>query len=156
MRIPGLILILVMAACGDDAEVKTCMPENACTCMDGIDRDTACVCAGGATCTVEGDNIEFSCDGNAACNLTCGANCLITCPGTTTCTVEVDDDAVVTCPGTASCDVLCHGDCQVNVAGNADAIVRCEKEASGAMCTVMCGGAMNCGNGVYTCSKACP
>src|SRR5687767_7674887 len=58
----ALILIL-LAACGDEADVEACEPESACSCTDGTERDTACVCAGGATCTISGDNIEFSCDG---------------------------------------------------------------------------------------------
>jgi hypothetical protein len=151
----ALILILV-AGCGNDGKVEACEPTNACSCTDGTQRDTACTCSGGATCSISGDSIEFTCDGNAACNLDCGTNCLITCPGTTTCTVEVGDDAVVTCPGTALCDVLCHGDCTINKAGNADAIMRCEHEADGSVCMISGCTPTSCGNGVYACGAACP
>ena len=150
------VLVFLLAACGGDGEVETCEPENACTCTDGVARDTACVCNGGSTCTITGDSIEFSCGGNAACGLVCGTDCLITCPGTTTCTVDVGDDAEITCPGTASCDVLCRADCTVDVAGNADALVHCDAEDTGSTCTVTGCSPMSCGNGVYACSTGCP
>src|SRR5215210_6063006 len=104
-----LMILILLGACGDEADVEACEPESACSCTDGTERDTACVCAGGATCTISGDSIEFTCDGNADCNLVCGSDCLITCPGTTTCTVDVGDGGVVSCPGTSTCDVLCRG-----------------------------------------------
>jgi hypothetical protein len=151
-----LLLVLVMSCGGDEAEVESCEPENACSCTDGVDRETACVCAGGASCSISGDNIEFSCDGNADCNLACGDDCLITCPGTTTCTVDVGDNAVISCPGTASCDVLCQGDCEVDVGGNADAIVTCVDEANGAICEITGCSATSCGDGVYACGVGCP
>ena len=156
MRAALIPILILLAACGGDAEVEACEPASACSCMDGAERDTACVCAGGATCTIEGDSIEFSCDGNADCKLGCGADCLITCPGTTTCTVDVGDNAVVTCPGTASCEVFCRADCDVDVAGNADAIVRCEDEANGATCRITGCSPTSCGNGLYACGTACP
>ncbi len=121
---------------GGDAEVAACEPEGACYCEDGVERATACFCEGGSNCSVEGDDIEFQCEGNAACGLTCGTNCLVTCPGTTSCTVEVGDGGVVICPGTASCDVTCLGDCTVQVDGAASATVDCVNEASGAVCTI--------------------
>jgi hypothetical protein len=120
----------------DDAEVRECLPEGACFCTEGVERETACVCEGGSSCSIDGDNIEFECDGNAACGLTCGVNCLVTCPGTTTCTVEVGDDAIISCPGTATCNITCLEDCTVEVAGAANATVDCVKEAEGAVCTV--------------------
>jgi hypothetical protein len=157
MRSFFLCLGLAAAACGgDDAEVEFCEPEGACECTDGVERETACVCVGGSTCSVDGDDIEFSCDGNADCSLVCGTNCLITCPGTTQCTVDVGDGAVVDCPGTASCDVLCRGDCEVAVAGAADAIVTCEAEADGAVCDFTGCSPTDCGDGVYACRTACP
>jgi hypothetical protein len=156
MKTTAAVLILLFAACGDEADVESCEPANACSCDDGVERDIACVCAGGAECSISGDNIEFSCDGNADCNLACGADCLITCPGTTTCTVEVGDDAVVSCPGTASCDVLCQANCSVEVGGNADALVRCADEADGAICELTGCSPVSCGDGVYACGIACP
>lgn len=138
----------------DDAEVTACEPENACQCTDGTERDTACVCVGGSTCSIEGNSIEFSCQGNAACGLSCGTDCLITCPGTTMCTVATGDDAVVECPGTASCDVTCHGDCTVNVAGAAKAVLRCTEE--NASCELAGCSATDCGNGIWACKTACP
>ncbi|MFW6023353.1 MAG: hypothetical protein ACOC9O_01290, partial [Myxococcota bacterium] len=93
----ALSMALGLAGCGNDdgAEVKECMPEDACTCTEGTERETQCSCTGGSTCTVDGDNIEFACDGNAACGLNCGDDCLITCPGTTSCTVSTGDEGVV-------------------------------------------------------------
>jgi hypothetical protein len=152
----ALILIVLTACGGDEADVEACEPESACSCTDGVERDTACVCVGGATCSISGDSIEFSCDGNADCNLECGTDCLITCPGTTSCTIDVGDGGIVTCPGTASCDVVCRGDCEVDVGGNADAIVRCEDEANGAVCTLSGCSATSCGDGLYACGIACP
>ncbi len=139
MRV-GITLValgfLAAVGCGGSAEVRTCDPESACTCTDGVERATACTCAGGSSCTIDGDDIEFQCEGNAACGLTCGADCLITCPGTTSCTVTVGDRGEVTCPGTATCDITCLGDCTVDVAGAATANVDCVHEADGAVCMV--------------------
>ena len=148
----------LVAGCGDDsdAEIQMCLPENACSCTDGVERDTSCTCVGGASCSVEGDSIEFQCEGNATCNLSCGTDCLVTCPGTTSCTVEVGDGAVIVCPGTASCDVTCNGDCLVEMSGNADSIVRCVNEADGAVCQVTGCSATDCGNNVDACNTACP
>jgi hypothetical protein len=153
----ALLLSFVVAACGGSgAEVEFCEPTEACDCVEGVERDTACVCVGGSTCSILGDSIEFSCDGNADCSLVCGTNCLISCPGTTTCTVDVGDDAIVSCPGTASCDILCRGDCAVDVAGTASAVVRCEAEADGAVCSLTSCSPTSCGGGVYACRTSCP
>ena len=127
---------VLLVACGDSAEVRECTPEGACTCVDGTERDIACSCVGGSSCVIEGDDIEFQCEGNASCGMTCGDNCLVTCPGTTSCTVTVGEGGVVSCPGTASCDITCLGDCTVTVAGAASATVDCVNEAEGAICTV--------------------
>jgi hypothetical protein len=151
------LLLILAAACDDgDAELELCEPEDACFCDEGVEREIACVCEGGSTCSISGDSIEFSCDGNAACSLECGTNCLVTCPGTTTCTVSVGDEAVVSCPGTASCDVLCLGDCAVDVAGAASAVVRCETEVDGADCSMSGCEPMSCGDGIYACRTGCP
>jgi len=160
MKIAQVVLFLAstfVAACGNNnAQIQQCTPTNACTCTAGTQRDTACTCSGGASCAISGDSIEFQCDGNADCNLTCGTDCLITCPGTTSCTVDVDDNAVVECPGTASCDVTCRGNCTVDISGNADAIVRCLDQANGAVCTVNGCSTTDCGNGVSACRTTCP
>jgi hypothetical protein len=111
---------------------------------------------GGSDCSIDGDNIEFQCEGNAACSLTCGDDCLITCPGTTTCTVDVGDDAEITCPGTASCDITCHGDCTVSIAGTASAIIRCVNEDDGAVCAASGCALTDCGGGVKACRSGCP
>lgn len=132
----AVVVTLIAMGCGSDAEVKECLPEGSCSCTDGVERDTACVCVGGSDCSIDGDNIEFQCDGNASCGLTCGNDCLVICPGTTICTVEVGDDAVVNCPGTATCNIRCLEDCTVNVAGAADATVECVNEDNGAVCIV--------------------
>lgn len=149
---------IALAGCGNDgdAEVRECTPENACTCTDGVERDLSCSCTGGSTCSIDGDDIEFACDGNAACGLVCGANCLITCPGTTSCTVDTGDDGVVSCPGTAFCDITCREDCTVDIAGTAEAIVTCELEAEGAVCDVVGCNLTDCGGGVYACRTECP
>ena len=91
-----------LSGCGDDdppprssAHVEECEPANACSCGPGTERATACSCTGGSNCEIAGSNIEFQCDGNAACGMTCGANCLITCPGTTSCTVTTGNDGEI-------------------------------------------------------------
>ncbi len=131
------LLVLLAAGCGrGDAEVEFCEPEDACFCTDGVERETLCVCEGGSDCFIDGDDIEFECEGNAACGLSCGENCLVTCPGTTSCTVEVGHGGEVHCPGTATCDIACYGDCQVHVDGAATATVDCVNEADGAICEI--------------------
>lgn len=105
---------------------------------------------------LDGNQIEFQCQGNAGCGMTCGTDCLITCPGTTTCTVDIGDGSIVSCPGTATCDVRCHGDCIVQMAGAARSIVRCEKADEGAECIVEGCTPVDCGNGVRACRTACP
>jgi hypothetical protein len=150
--------VAVALSCGGNStKVETCEPEGACSCTEGMQRDTACVCVGGSSCSISGDSIEFSCDGNANCSLSCGDDCLITCPGTTTCTVDSGDDAVVICPGTATCDVTCRADCTVDVAGNASVIVRCLGADLGATCTMTgCSSPTDCGDGISTCRQSCP
>lgn len=132
----ALTFVLLAVGCASDADVRDCEPEGACYCSEGEERETLCTCEGGSTCSIDGDNIEFECGGNAACGLTCGEDCLITCPGTTSCTVEVGDGAEVICPGTATCDITCFGDCVVEVDGAASAQVDCVNEDDGAICEV--------------------
>lgn len=150
-----------LLACGGDgggsgAEVLECEPAGSCSCGPGTERPTACTCNGGSSCEIDGNDIEFQCQGNAACGMSCGTNCLITCPGTTSCTVEVEDDGIVSCPGTATCEVLCHGDCTVEMTGTAGSIVRCAGEADGAACDITGCSATDCGDGVHACRMDCP
>jgi hypothetical protein len=156
-RVAGLAVVLAVG-CGDDdgGAVVLCEPEGSCACGDGQERRLACTCIGGSMCAVSADEVEFDCQGNAACGLGCGKDCLITCPGTTTCTVDVGDDALITCPGTANCNVVCRGDCTVSMAGAARATVHCADEAGGARCQIMGCNATSCGDGTYTCRTACP
>ncbi len=131
------LIAFIATGCGrGDAEVQACEPEGACYCTDGTERETLCVCEGGSDCSVDGDDIEFECEGNAACGLSCGEYCLVTCPGTTSCTADVGHGAVVECPGTATCDIACYGDCEVFVDGAASAEVDCVNEAEGAVCEI--------------------
>jgi hypothetical protein len=152
----SLAFALASCNCDGGATVRECAPESACMCTEGTMRATSCACAGGSTCTIDGDDIEFACDGNAACGLNCGTNCLITCPGTTSCTVSTGDEGDVTCPGTASCDITCLADCRISIAGNATAVVRCEGESSGASCDVTGCTLTDCGGGIYACRTSCP
>lgn len=161
-RMAAAITLLALGApgCDDDGngnvQVHECTPEGACTCTEGTQRETACSCEGGSSCVVTGDNIEFACDGNAACGLDCGTNCLVTCPGTTSCTVAVGDDAVVVCPGTATCDITCRADCTVDMSGTSRAVVHCAGEADGATCTFTGCAVTDCGDHVYACRTDCP
>lgn len=152
-------LSLVATACGGDGEggsavVRECEPADACSCGPGVDRPTACTCNGGSSCEIEGDDIEFQCQGNAACGMTCGTDCLITCPGTTSCSVDVDDGGIVSCPGTATCEVICRGDCTVEMTGTARSTLRCEAED--ATCEVTGCDVTDCGDGVFACRMDCP
>jgi len=158
MKMGGILLgAVLLAHCGgSDATVEQCEPAGACMCTDGTERDIRCTCTGGSTCTVSGGGIEFDCEGNAACELNCGDDCLIVCPGTTSCGVTVGDQGAVRCPGTASCDVTCAENCAVEVAGAADVVVRCEAEASGAACEIVGCSPEDCGAGVYACGTECP
>jgi hypothetical protein len=151
--------VLAAAGCGSSttAEIHSCEPENACTCTDtSTERDLLCTCSGGATCSIDGDNIEFSCDGNAGCNYACGDNCLYNCVGTTVCEVHSGDNGEVLCTGTTTCDVHCEGDCTVSSPGTSSTILRCLNEAAGAVCEITDCNATDCGDGVYTCRTACP
>lgn len=149
-----------VGGCGDDdgtgAAVVECMPEGACMCGPGNERPIACSCAGGSSCVLDGNEIEFQCQGNAGCGMSCGTDCLVTCPGTTQCTVEVGDRGIVSCPGTATCDIVCHGDCTVQMAGAARSTIRCEHEADGAECVIEGCQPTDCGDGVWACGTACP
>ena len=59
--------LVLFAACGGDGEVEACEPANACSCMDGTARDTRVrLCRRRDVHHLSGDNIEFTCDGNAA------------------------------------------------------------------------------------------
>lgn len=139
---------------GGGAAVYECEPADACSCGPGNERPTACTCSGGSTCEIDGDGIEFHCQGNANCGLACGTNCLVTCPGTTSCSVEVGNDGHVSCPGTATCQVACRGDCTVAMTGNARSTVRCESED--ANCEITGCDATDCGDGVFACRMDCP
>lgn len=158
----GIVGILLGAAllvhCGDEsnATIEQCEPEGACSCSPGTERPVRCSCVGGSACTVSGGGIEFSCDGNADCDLTCGENCLVECPGTTSCMVTAGNATEVRCPGTASCDITCEASCAVEIRGAADGVVRCEAESSGAVCAITGCTPEECGDGVYACGTACP
>lgn len=147
-------LVTTPFGCGSDAHIEACEPENACSCGPGTERETSCSCTGGSSCEIEGDDIEFRCDGNAGCGMSCGNDCLITCPGTTTCDIEVGDDGVIECPGTATCNVVCHGSCALSLAGAARAVLTCEDDA--AACEMSGCQATDCGNGVFACRAECP
>lgn len=146
----------LLAHCGSDATIEECEPEGACSCEAGTERETRCTCVGGSSCSVTGGGIEFTCDGNAACDLSCGEDCLIFCPGTTSCAVTAGDQAVVRCPGTASCSITCEESCSVEIEGAADAVVRCEAESTGATCEITGCSLEDCGDGVYACRATCP
>ena len=151
-----LVLAFQVTGCDreGDAQIYECTPEGACSCEPGVERTTRCTCVGGSDCVVEGDSIEFLCEGNAACGLTCGTTCLITCPGTTSCSVLAGDDAVVVCPGTATCDITCLGDCSVSMDGASRAVVHCAGD--GAACEFSGCSPTDCGDGVHACRTACP
>jgi hypothetical protein len=153
------VLGLAVAGCGrgNDATIHTCEPENACSCTDtSASRDVLCTCVGGSSCSIDGDNIEFACDGNASCSYTCGENCLFNCVGTTGCEVHSGDGGHILCTGTTTCDVHCYGDCTVDSPGTSSSIVRCLAEADGAVCTITSCTATDCGDGVYACRTPCP
>jgi hypothetical protein len=151
----GVAMFFVACSSGTSVEFFDCTPEGSCVCSEGVERELSCSCLGGSNCAIAADDIEFSCDGNAACGLDCGTNCLITCPGTTSCAVIAGDEAVISCPGTAFCDVTCRGSCLVTFAGNASGLVFCADDL--AECVVEgCAGATDCGDGVSACRTDCP
>jgi hypothetical protein len=151
-----LVSALGLIACGPDdgAEIEECDPPGACSCEPGTERETSCSCTGGSECVIEGDSIEFHCDGNAGCGMTCGTDCLITCPGTTSCDVVVDEAAVIDCPGTAECYVTCLGSCTLSMAGASRSTLICDDPA--ADCAMEGCSATDCGDGVFTCRSDCP
>ena len=139
---------------GEGATIEECEPANSCSCEPGVERDTLCRCSGGSECEIDGDGIEFQCDGNAGCGMTCGTDCLITCPGTTTCDVDVGNGAEISCPGTATCNVTCHGSCQLSMAGAARSVLICNDAA--ADCQMGGCNPTDCGDGVFACGTSCP
>ena len=151
-----LILGILLGACGDDdqaAEILSCTPETACTCDNSIDT---CTCAGGSTCDVAGADhgVTLKCEGNAACNLSCGTQCHVECPGTTGCTATVDDESTLLCTGTGECDFACTADCTAECQGTSRCVVRCTE---GATCDVTCPSPTSCPDGLTTaCGRACP
>lgn len=115
------------AACGDKGvEILECSGE--CSC----DEDTrTCSCAGGTTCAIEGaEDITFECNGNAACDLTCGVDCHVICPGTTGCTVALGDGGTAECQGTARCIYNCAGDCEITCSGASTCTVNCADDCT--------------------------
>lgn len=143
----------LVLGCGGQAAIEECDPPGACSCEPGKERETSCSCHGGSTCSIQGDGIEFSCDGNASCDMECGADCLIRCPGTSSCEVTTGAGSIVRCPGTASCDVTCVGDCKVEVSGAADVRLTCAEDAE---CVMEGCKATECGDGVSVCRTDCP
>lgn len=137
-----------------EAEIEECEPADACSCEAGVERETRCTCVGGSTCEIAGDSIEFQCEGNADCGMTCGDDCLLTCPGTTRCDVVTGSEAVIECPGTASCYVTCSGSCELNIAGAARGLLTCEDAE--ADCSFNGCEPTDCGEGVFACRVDCP
>jgi hypothetical protein len=150
-----LLFALTPLACGDDdedggARILEC--DGNCTCNE----DTrTCSCSGGTSCALEGEgNVTFTCDGNAACDLSCGSNCDIICPGTTGCTAEAGASASFECQGNAMCEFTCLADCSVLCQGAAQCLVTCDDTEP---CDLdNCSNSTDCGNGVFACGRACP
>lgn len=158
VEVLSLILMVaggaVLVMCNDDdggVAVLECV--GTCTC----DEETrTCSCAGGTTCTIEGaENVTLTCDGNAACDLSCGVDCHVICPGTTGCVAEIGDDSTGECQGTAECDFTCLGDCQITCSGTPQCTVRCR---DGFECTILAcdGDVTDCGDGIQVCRTTCP
>lgn len=135
-------------------DIEECEPANACSCEAGMERDTSCTCSGGSTCEIAGNSIEFQCQGNADCGMSCGDDCLLTCPGTTRCDVHTGERAIIECPGTASCYVTCSGSCELNMAGAARGLLTCE--GAGTECAFSGCTPTDCGDGVFACGLECP
>ena len=119
----AMVFALLMVNCGSEDPILEC--EGECSC----DYDTReCSCAGGTTCTLEGDDVTFYCDGNASCDLTCGLYCHVVCPGTTGCTTTLGDGSSAECQGTATCDFTCEGDCDISCGGTSNCSVECHED----------------------------
>lgn len=139
------------ASCGsDDVDILECTGE--CEC----DQSTStCSCLGGTDCTVEGGvNVTLICEGNARCDLECGAGCQVECPGTAGCAATMGDDSTGICNGSGTCDYTCLGDCTVDCPGVSSCTVQC---AEGATCDITsCTQQEDCGGGLLACRSACP
>ncbi|MGM0556411.1 MAG: hypothetical protein ACQEVA_08550 [Myxococcota bacterium] len=123
----GALSLLALPACGDgdpdgaeNVDVLECAGE--CSC----DQETnTCSCTGGTTCELEGgDDFTFTCDGNAACQLSCNS-CDVICPGTTGCTVSLGDGGTGECQGTATCEYECTGNCEISCGGTSNCTTTC-------------------------------
>lgn len=128
----SLMAVVISGCSGSEVEVLECSGE--CTCEE---ETRSCSCAGGTTCAIDGaDDITFYCDGNAACDLTCGYGCHVVCPGTTGCTTTLGPDSSAECKGTASCTYYCEGDCDVECSGASSCTVECadDCEQDGTQC----------------------
>jgi hypothetical protein len=145
-----LALITLPACGGSSVEVLEC--EGTCTCEQ---ETRTCSCAGGTDCVVEGaDDITLTCDGNARCDLWCGAGCVVECPGTSGCEASMGHDSAAVCNGTGNCDYECRGDCSVDCPGTSRCSVTC---ADGHDCEITsCSSVEDCGDGVLVCRGSCP
>jgi hypothetical protein len=143
----------VFAGCKDpDADVLECVGE--CEC---IPEENTCSCLGGTDCAIAGDEpgLTLICEGNARCEMSCGAECNVECPGTAGCDATMGPDSTGVCNGTGSCAFVCEGNCTVDCPGVSSCTVSCPTDAS---CEITsCGqGAEDCGDGVLACRTACP
>jgi hypothetical protein len=118
--------VFAFTSCGedddgvDDVDVLECSGQ--CSC----DQETqTCSCSGGTTCALEGgSNVTFTCDGNAACELSC-EGCDVICPGTTGCTVTLGNGGTAECQGNAICDYECTGNCDIQCGGASQCSTTC-------------------------------
>lgn len=120
-----LMLVFAGAGCGSDpADVLEC--EGDCSCDE---QERSCTCQGGTDCAIDGaSDVTFYCDGNASCDLKCGAECHVVCPGTTQCAATLGPAGSAECQGTASCEYTCDADCDIECGGNTDCSIECHDD----------------------------
>lgn len=147
-----LLAFVVVTSCdgSDDIDVLECSGECAC------DEETnTCSCLGGTDCVVESSGaVTLVCEGNARCELACGADCNVDCPGTSGCDATIGDGSTGTCAGTASCNYTCEGECTIDCPGASRCTLGCPTDAA---CEITsCPTVTDCGDGVLACRTACP
>lgn len=106
----------LVLGCGGQAAIEECDPPGACSCEPGKERETSCSCHGGSTCSIQGDGVEFSCDGNADCDMECGADCLIEVSGAADVRLTCAEDAECVMEGCKATECgdgvsVCRTDC---------------------------------------------
>ncbi|MBL8917567.1 MAG: hypothetical protein JNJ54_01790 [Myxococcaceae bacterium] len=93
----------------------------AAACSPAICTTGVCICPEGQTCgfdtcSASTSNCSYSCNKDATCTGSCGANCTISCDGKS-CTHTVGANSTVSCAAGGTCNITCEGKCTTGSSG---------------------------------------